>query len=130
MKDRFTRVLKGHIAIAHALFPKGTTGAQLDSFARKPLWDAGLDFDHGTGRAVYNGPEHYVRRFCPASRGRDRSRSPFLGSDKRQHGFAMTSVSRWCARAGSEAARLLAASFVFRGWCIITSTTTRRRAGA
>jgi Xaa-Pro aminopeptidase len=63
MKDRFTRVLKGHIAIAHALFPKGTTGAQLDSFARKPLWDAGLDFDHGTGHgigsylSVHEGPQ-------------------------------------------------------------------------
>jgi Xaa-Pro aminopeptidase len=52
MRDRFTRVLKGHIAIARAIFPKGVAGAQLDSFARKPLWEAGLDFDHGTGHGV------------------------------------------------------------------------------
>ncbi|HVG50743.1 MAG TPA: aminopeptidase P family protein, partial [Xanthobacteraceae bacterium] len=52
MRDRFTRVLKGHIAIARAVFPEGTTGAQLDSFARAPLWKAGLDFDHGTGHGV------------------------------------------------------------------------------
>ncbi len=52
MRDRFTRVLKGHIAIARAVFPEGTTGAQLDSFARAPLWQMGLDFDHGTGHGV------------------------------------------------------------------------------
>jgi len=52
MRDRFTRVLQGHIAIATALFPKGTRGGQLDSFARRPLWDAGLDYAHGTGHGV------------------------------------------------------------------------------
>jgi Xaa-Pro aminopeptidase len=52
MRDRFTRVLKGHIAIARAVFPDGTSGAQLDSFARAYLWAAGLDFDHGTGHGV------------------------------------------------------------------------------
>jgi len=52
MRDRFTRVLKGHIAIARAIFPEGTTGAQLDSLARQDLWAAGLDFDHGTGHGV------------------------------------------------------------------------------
>jgi Xaa-Pro aminopeptidase len=52
MRDRFTRVLKGHIAVARAVFPEGTTGAQLDSFARQSLWAAGLDFDHGTGHGV------------------------------------------------------------------------------
>src|SRR5262249_55145768 len=52
MRERFTRVLKGHIAIARALFPDGTSGAQLDSFARQYLWAAGLDFDHGTGHGV------------------------------------------------------------------------------
>ena len=52
MRERFTRVLKGHIAIATAVFPDGTTGAQLDSFARVPLWAAGIDFDHGTGHGV------------------------------------------------------------------------------
>src|SRR4249920_452130 len=52
MRERFTRVLKGHIAIARAVFPDGTTGAQLDSFARQYLWQAGLDFEHGTGHGV------------------------------------------------------------------------------
>jgi Xaa-Pro aminopeptidase len=62
MRDRFTRVLKGHIAIGRAVFPDGITGAQLDSFARAYLWVAGLDFDHGTGHgvgsylAVHEGP--------------------------------------------------------------------------
>jgi Xaa-Pro aminopeptidase len=52
MRERFTRVLKGHIGIARAVFPAGISGAQLDSFARAPLWQAGLDFDHGTGHGV------------------------------------------------------------------------------
>jgi Xaa-Pro aminopeptidase len=52
MRDRFTRVLRGHIAIARAVFPGGTTGAQLDTLARQFLWQAGLDFDHGTGHGV------------------------------------------------------------------------------
>ncbi|HEU4705035.1 MAG TPA: aminopeptidase P family protein [Sphingomicrobium sp.] len=52
MRDRFTRVLKGHIAVATALFPQGTRGSQLDSFARRPLWEAGLDYAHGTGHGV------------------------------------------------------------------------------
>jgi Xaa-Pro aminopeptidase len=52
MRDRFTRVLKGHIALATALFPKGTRGSQLDSFARRPIWEAGLDYAHGTGHGV------------------------------------------------------------------------------
>ena len=52
MRDRFTRVLKGHIQLALARFPEGTTGAQLDAFARRPLWDAGLDYGHGTGHGV------------------------------------------------------------------------------
>src|SRR3954469_18836339 len=63
MRDRFTRVLKGHIAIATAVFPKGTRGSQLDSFARRSLWEAGLDYAHGTGHgvgsflAVHEGPQ-------------------------------------------------------------------------
>ncbi|MCL6679699.1 aminopeptidase P family protein [Sphingomonas sp. RG327] len=63
MRDRFTRVLKGHIAVATAVFPKGTRGTQIDSFARRPLWDAGLDYAHGTGHgvgsflAVHEGPQ-------------------------------------------------------------------------
>lgn len=67
MKDRFTRVLQGHIAIAQAVFPKGTTGAQIDAFARRPLWEAGLDFDHGTGHgigsylSVHEGPQRIAK---------------------------------------------------------------------
>jgi Xaa-Pro aminopeptidase len=63
MRDRFTRVLKGHIAVARAVFPEGTRGSQLDSFARQYLWQAGLDYAHGTGHgvgsflAVHEGPQ-------------------------------------------------------------------------
>ena len=52
MRDRFTRVLKGHIAISRLVFPVGTSGAQIDAFARQHLWAAGLDFEHGTGHGV------------------------------------------------------------------------------
>jgi Xaa-Pro aminopeptidase len=52
MRDRFTRVLRGHLGIARAIFPDGTTGAQIDAFARQFLWSAGLDFEHGTGHGV------------------------------------------------------------------------------
>jgi Xaa-Pro aminopeptidase len=52
MRDRFTRVLKGHIALALTRFPKGTTGSQLDALARRALWERGLDYDHGTGHGV------------------------------------------------------------------------------
>jgi Xaa-Pro aminopeptidase len=52
MQDRFTRVLRGHLAISRALFPDGITGAQLDTLARQYLWQAGLDFEHGTGHGV------------------------------------------------------------------------------
>jgi Xaa-Pro aminopeptidase len=52
MRDRYTRVLKGHLAISRVVFVKGTSGAQLDALARLPLWQAGLDFDHGTGHGV------------------------------------------------------------------------------
>ncbi len=68
MKDRFTRVLKGHIALATARFPEGTIGTQLDSFARRPLWEAGLDYDHGTGHgvgsylSVHEGPQNISKR--------------------------------------------------------------------
>ncbi|GAA0566012.1 aminopeptidase P family protein [Rhizomicrobium electricum] len=71
MKDRFTRVLKGHIALATAKFPEGTAGVQLDSFARRPLWDAGLDYDHGTGHgvgaylSVHEGPQNISKRPIP-----------------------------------------------------------------
>ena len=68
MRDRFTRVLKGHIALARALFPEGTRGSQLDTLARQYLWHAGLDYAHGTGHgvgaflAVHEGPQ----RIAPA----------------------------------------------------------------
>jgi Xaa-Pro aminopeptidase len=68
MRDRFTRVLKGHIALATVRFPEGTTGAALDAFARKPLWDAGLDYDHGTGHgvgsylSVHEGPQNISKK--------------------------------------------------------------------
>ncbi|MDZ4762735.1 MAG: aminopeptidase P family protein [Alphaproteobacteria bacterium] len=52
MRDRFTRVLKGHIALAQARFPKGTTGSSLDALARLALWEGGFDYDHGTGHGV------------------------------------------------------------------------------
>ena len=66
-RDRFTRVLKGMIAIASARFPKGTSGAQLDALARQALWQAGLDFDHGTGHgvgaylSVHEGPQRLAK---------------------------------------------------------------------
>lgn len=52
MRDRFTRVLKGHIAVATAIFAEGTTGDKLDALARAPLKDIGLDYAHGTGHGV------------------------------------------------------------------------------
>jgi len=52
MKERNTRVLKGHIALARVRFPKGTTGSQLDALARLSLWEGGVDYDHGTGHGV------------------------------------------------------------------------------
>jgi Xaa-Pro aminopeptidase len=52
VKDRFTRVLKGMIALARAVFPRGTKGSQLDILARQFLWTAGLDYQHGTGHGV------------------------------------------------------------------------------
>ncbi|HQS71225.1 MAG: X-Pro aminopeptidase [Novosphingobium sp. 28-62-57] len=67
VKDRFTRVLKGHIALARAVFPKGTAGSQLDSFARQFLWAAGLDYAHGTGHgvgsflSVHEGPQRIAK---------------------------------------------------------------------
>ena len=52
MRERFTLVLQGHIALATVRFPVGTTGSNLDALARYPLWQAGLDYDHGTGHGV------------------------------------------------------------------------------
>ena len=67
MKRHYGIVLKAHIAIATARFPKGTRGQDLDPFARRPLWEAGLDFDHGTGHgvgsflSVHEGPQRLSR---------------------------------------------------------------------
>jgi Xaa-Pro aminopeptidase len=67
VKDRFTRVLKGHIALATQTFPQGTTGSQLDTLARQFLWQAGLDYAHGTGHgvgaflAVHEGPQRIAK---------------------------------------------------------------------
>jgi Xaa-Pro aminopeptidase len=52
MRDRFTRVLKGHIQLDRAVFPQGTSGGQLDVLARQYLWEAGVDYAHGTGHGV------------------------------------------------------------------------------
>ena len=67
VKDRVTRVLKGHIALATARFPVGVAGPHLDALARRALWDAGLDYDHGTGHgvgsflSVHEGPVAFSR---------------------------------------------------------------------
>jgi Xaa-Pro aminopeptidase len=77
MRDRFTRVLKGHIALARVVFPQGTRGSQLDTLARQYLWAAGLDYAHGTGHgvgsflAVHEGPQ----RIAPGGSG-------FAGGDE------------------------------------------------
>lgn len=70
-KDRFTRVLKGHIALDLARFPKGTNGSQLDVLARQFLWQAGLDYAHGTGHgvgaylSVHEGPQRIAKATGP-----------------------------------------------------------------
>jgi Xaa-Pro aminopeptidase len=67
-RDRFTRVLRGHIDLAMARFPVGTSGPQLDTVARAPLWEAALDYDHGTGHGVgsylgvHEGPQSVSKR--------------------------------------------------------------------
>jgi len=67
MRDRFTRVLKGHIALATVRFPAGTSGHALDALARRPMWEAGLDYDHGTGHGVgsylgvHEGPQRIAK---------------------------------------------------------------------
>ncbi len=83
MRRNFTRVLKGHIAIARAIFPDGTTGAQLDTLARQFLWQAGLDYDHGTGHgvgsylSVHEGPARIAKLgTAPLKRGMILSNEP------------------------------------------------------
>ena len=67
VKDRFTRVLRGHLALANQTFPAGTIGSQLDTIARQFLWRAGLDYAHGTGHgvgsflAVHEGPQRIAK---------------------------------------------------------------------
>ena len=67
MRDRYTRVLRGHVAIARAVFPDGTRGGQIDAFARRALWEAGLDYAHGTGHgvgsflSVHEGPQRIAK---------------------------------------------------------------------
>ena len=67
MRQRFTLVLKGHIALALVRFPAGTTGSQLDALARAALWAYGLDYEHGTGHGVgsylgvHEGPQRIAK---------------------------------------------------------------------
>jgi Xaa-Pro aminopeptidase len=71
MIRHYTLVLRGHIAISSLRFPKGTRGTHVDALARRPLWDAGLDYDHGTGHgvgsflSVHEGPQNIARRESP-----------------------------------------------------------------
>ena len=66
-KKMVTLVLKGHIALDQARFPRGTTGQQLDAFARQHLWQHGFDYDHGTGHgvghflSVHEGPQRIAK---------------------------------------------------------------------
>ncbi len=66
-RRHFTLVLKGHIALARSRFPEGTAGQQLDAIARRPLWQEGLDYDHGTGHgvgsylSVHEGPQRIAK---------------------------------------------------------------------
>ena len=68
MRQQFTRVLQGHIAIDRVRFPKGTSGIQLDVLARMPLWQAGFNYDHGTGHgvghflSVHEGPQRIASK--------------------------------------------------------------------
>ncbi len=72
-RDRFTRVLRGHIALGRARFVPGVSGMALDALARAPLWEAGLDYDHGTGHGVgsylgvHEGPQRIARQSSPVA---------------------------------------------------------------
>ena len=71
-RDAYTRVLKGHVALATARFPAGTTGARLDTLARAALWRSGRDYAHGTGHGVgaflnvHEGPQSISHRSTSA----------------------------------------------------------------
>ncbi len=101
MRDRFTRVLKGHIALACAVFPQGTRGSQLDILARQYLWAAGLDYAHGTGHgvgaflAVHEGPQ----RIAPGSSG-------FAGGDEPLQAGMMLSNEPGYYKAGEYGIRI------------------------
>ena len=88
MRDRFTRVLKGHIAIATAVFPDGTLGGQIDAFARRPLWEAGLDYAHGTGHgigaylSVHEGPQRIAAPNYPGGAALEPLRARMLLSNE------------------------------------------------
>jgi Xaa-Pro aminopeptidase len=88
MRDRFTRVLKGHIAIATAVFPDGTPGAQIDGFARRPLWEAGLDYPHGTGHgigahlSVHEGPQRIAAPNYPGGQSLEPLRAGMMLSNE------------------------------------------------
>lgn len=68
MQKMYTLVLKAHIALASTIFPHGTSGMQLDAIARRPLWEYGFDYEHGTGHgvghllAVHEGPHNISTR--------------------------------------------------------------------
>ena len=88
MRDRFTRVLKGHIAIATAVFPDGTMGGQIDAFARRPLWEAGLDYGHGTGHgigaylSVHEGPQRIASPNYPGGQALEPLRAGMMLSNE------------------------------------------------
>jgi Xaa-Pro aminopeptidase len=100
MRDRFTRVLKGHIALARAVFPEGTRGGQLDTLARQYLWAAGLDYAHGTGHgigaylSVHEGPQRIA------------SSAAFAGSDEPLRAGMMLSNEPGYYKAGEYGIRI------------------------
>ena len=113
LRDRFTRVLKGHIALASARFPKGVAGPHLDGFARRALWQIGLDYDHGTGHgvgsylSVHEGPASLSRtgRHGAARAGNDFVRRARLLHARRIRDSARKPVDGACGRAaGGQAA--------------------------
>ena len=88
MRDRFTRVLRGHIAIATAVFPDGTPGGHIDGFARRPLWEAGFDYAHGTGHgigaflSVHEGPQRIASPLHPSGQALEPLRQDMLLSNE------------------------------------------------
>ena len=83
MKHHFTIVLKGHIALASAIFPYGTTGNDLDLLARLPLWKNNMNYGHGTGHgvgsclSVHEGPHRISKgSFVPLEPGMITSNEP------------------------------------------------------